>query len=143
MGLALKPAVFLPTGDEEKGLGNGKPSYGITFITTQETDGWAFYLNLGYTYNEYETKEDKEENRRGIWHVSAAAEKGLTEDLTAVANVGVERNTDTSSNTQPSFVLGGFIYSFSDVLDIDIGIKAGLNKPETDYSLLLGTVFNF
>jgi hypothetical protein len=52
LSFAIKPAVTLPTGDEEKGLGNGRASYGFGFITTYAKDSWAFHLNLGVTHND-------------------------------------------------------------------------------------------
>ncbi len=143
LGFALKPAVILPTGDEEKGLGNGKASYGLMFITTKEIEPWAFHLNLGYMHNEYKLEEDMAANRKGIWHASLATQAEVLKDLTAVANVGVETNPDKKSNTHPAFLLGGVIYSIKENLDIDAGIKAGLNKPETDLTLLAGMAMRF
>lgn len=43
----------------------------------------------------------------------------------------------------PAFILGGLIYSISKNLDIDFGIKGGLNKPETDYAILAGIAWRF
>ncbi len=65
LSFALKPGVTLPTGDEKKGLGNGRASYGLVLITTKEIEPWAFHLNLGYTHNGYKLQEDKEANRKG------------------------------------------------------------------------------
>lgn len=143
LSLALKPGITLPTGDENKGLGNGKASYGIVFITTKEIEPWAFHLNLGYTHNEYKLQADKDANRKGIWHVSLASEVEVIKDLKAVANIGMERNPDKTSNTHPAFILGGLIYSISENIDIDVGVKAGLNKPETDLTFLAGIALRF
>ncbi len=143
LGFALKPAVILPTGDEEKGLGNGKASYGLMFITTKEIEPWAFHLNLGYMHNEYKLEEDRDANRKGIWHASLATQAEVLKDLTAVVNIGVETNPDKKSNTHPAFLIGGIIYSITENLDIDAGVKAGLNKPETDLTFLAGMAVRF
>lgn len=143
LGFALKPGITLPTGDEGKGLGNGKTSYGLTFITTEEMAAWAFHLNLGYMHNEYKLEEDKEANKMNIWHASLATQVEVIKNLTAVANIGIERNPDKESNTHPAFVLGGLIYSITENFDIDAGIKAGLNKPETDLTFLAGMAVRF
>jgi len=143
LSFALKPGMTLPTGNEKKGLGNGRPSYGLTFITTKELGAWAFHFNLGYTRNEYKLREDKEANRKDIWHVSLASEVDVVKDLKVVANIGMERNSDKTSNTHPAFILGGLIYSVTENLDIDIGIKGGLNKPETDLTFLAGMALRF
>lgn len=143
LSFALKPGITLPTGDEGKGLGNGKASYGLMLITTKEIETWAFHLNIGYMHNEYKLEEDEEANRKNIWHASFAAEAEIIKNLTAVANVGIERNSDKTSDTHPAFLLGGLIYSVSENFDIDTGIKAGLNKPETDLTLLAGMSVRF
>ncbi len=136
--LALKPGLSLPTGDEEKGLGNGKMSYSAFFITTKESEPWAFHFNVGYVRNEYKLDVDNEANRKDIWHISLASQVEVIKDLNLVANIGMERNPDKTSDTHPAFILGGFIYSVSENVDIDMGIKSGLNKTETDYSILVG-----
>ncbi|WP_333654148.1 transporter [Dissulfurispira sp.] len=143
LSFALKPGITLPTGDENKGLGNGRASYGLVFITTKEIEPWAFHFNLGYTHNEYKLQADKDANRKGIWHVSLASEVEVIKDLKAVANIGMERNPDKASNTHPAFILGGLIYSVTENFDIDIGVKGGLNKPETDLTFLAGIAFRF
>jgi hypothetical protein len=141
--LAFKPGITLPTGDEKKGLGNGRASYGIVFITTKEIEPWAFHLNLGYTYSSYKLQADRDANRKGIWHISIASEVEIIKDLKAVANIGIERNPDKTSNTHPAFILGGLIFSISDNIAIDFGVKGGLNKPETDLTFLAGIAFKF
>ncbi len=138
LSLAVKPGVGLPTGDEEKGLGNGKASYNTFIIATKEAEPWAFHLNLGYVRNEYKLQADGEGSRKDIWHVSLASQMEVVKDLNVVANVGMERNPDRSSQADPSFILGGIVYSIALDLDIDLGVKAGLSRPETDYSVLAG-----
>ena len=77
-----------------------------------------------------------------------AAEKGL---VTAMANVGdmyvtgegVEKNPDKAAAGDPAFIIAGAIYSLAENLDIDFGVKAGLNKSETDYSMLAGLAYRF
>jgi hypothetical protein len=143
LSLAVKPAVTLATGDDEKGLGNGRASYGVNLISTYARDPWAFHVNLGVTHNDYKLEADREANRDDIWNASLAAEYKLGESWKIVANVGAERNADVTSDTPPAFLLGGVIWSVSETLDIDAGVKWGLNGPETDLSFLAGVTFRF
>jgi hypothetical protein len=55
----------------------------------------------------------------------------------------MERNPDKTSDTDPAFILGGFIYAVTNSLDVDFGVKGGLNKPETDYSYIAGITWRF
>ncbi|OGW34622.1 MAG: hypothetical protein A2010_17565 [Nitrospirae bacterium GWD2_57_9] len=141
LSFAVKPGIGFPTGNEEKGLGNGKSSYSAFFIATKEAEPWAFHFNVGYVRNEYKLEADEEANRKNLWHVSFASQVEVVKDLNLVANIGMERNPDKTSNSNPAFVLGGFIYSITHNLDVDMGIKAGLNKPETDLTFLAGIVW--
>lgn len=136
--LALKPVITLPTGDDDKGLGNGKATFGLYFIATKEIEPFALHLNLGYIRN-----ENKFDDRKDIWHVSLASELEVMKELKLVANIGMERNTDRESNTDPAFILGGLIYTISENIDIDFGVKAGLNKAEVDYAILAGLTYRF
>jgi hypothetical protein len=138
LSFAVKPGVSLPTGDEEKGLGNGKVSYSTFFITTKEAGPWAFHFNVGYLRNEYKIQADEEANRKDLWHVSIASQVEVVRNFNLVANIGMERNPDRESNTNPAFILGGFIYSVADNFDFDFGIKGALNKTETDTTFLAG-----
>ncbi|MFZ5998172.1 MAG: transporter [Nitrospirota bacterium] len=138
LGFALKPGVTLPTGDDEDGLGAGRATYSLFFISTKELEPWAFHVNLGYIRN-----ENKVDDRKDVWHASIASELEVIKNLRAVANVGIERNTDRTSNNHPAFILGGVIYSINENLDIDFGIKGALNKAETDYTFLAGLAWRF
>ena len=138
LSLALKPGVTLPTGDEDKGLGAGKATYSLFFIASKEMDPWAFHLNLGYIRNENTLDEEK-----NLWHASIASTYALTENLKAVANLGIESNPEKLVDTDPAFLLGGLIYSVSDKLDLDCGLKYGLTGAETDYTVLAGLTWKF
>ncbi|MFN3480641.1 MAG: transporter [Thermodesulfovibrionales bacterium] len=133
LGFALKPGLTLPSGDEDKGLGTGRVTLSLFFITTYEHSPWAVHLNGGYIRNENKTNE-----RKDIWHLSLAGTFEVIENLKLVGDIGIERNTDKESRTDPAFILAGLIYSLSKDLDIDAGIKVGLNRAETDYTLLAG-----
>jgi hypothetical protein len=141
LSFALKPGVSLPTGDEDKGLGNGKAFYHAFLITTKEVRPWAFHFNLGYIRNEYKLPADEDANRKDIWHVSLASQVEIVKNLKAVANIGMERNPDKTSETHPAFILGGLIYSLTENLDFDFGVKGALNRTETDITYLAGVTW--
>jgi hypothetical protein len=143
LSIAVKPGITLPTGDADKGLGNGKSSYSAFYIVTKDMAPWTFHLNVGYIRNEYKLRADEDANRKDLWHVSFASQVEVARNLKAVANIGVERNPDKRSNIDPAFLLGGCIYSITERLDVDAGVKAGLNKPETDITYLAGVTKRF
>ena len=138
LSFALKPGVTLPAGDEEKGLGSGKATYHLFFIASKEFTPWAFHLNLGYIRN-----ENKNDERKNIWHASVASTVEVIKNLKLVSNIGIEKDADRYSNENPAFILGGIIYSLTENFDMDFGIKGGLTKPETDLTFLAGISYRF
>lgn len=135
LSLALKPGVAFPTGNDRKGIGDGKVSYSLFFITTKEMEPTTLHINFGYVRNRAELRD--------IWHYSLACEYELIKDLRIVGNIGGETNPEKESNVHPLFVLGGIIYSFTENIDMDFGIKTGFNKAEADYTLLAGLAYRF
>lgn len=136
--LALKPGISFPTGDEDKGLGTGKPGGHVFLIATEEIGSLAFHTNVGYIRNENNAEEHED-----IWHASISATWEVIKDLNLVANIGVERNPAAESSENPAFLIGGVIYSISENFDVDCGVKYGLTDAETDITALAGLTFRF
>jgi hypothetical protein len=141
VSFAVKPGLTFPTGDDEKGTGTGKVGYSAFFIATREAKPWAVFLNLGYIRND--NKESTVDERRDLWHVSLAVARELSERVKLVGNIGVETNTDKGSRSNPAFLLGGLVYAVTEHVDLDLGLKAGLNDAEMDYTVLIGSAFRF
>ncbi|MFA5353919.1 MAG: transporter [Thermodesulfovibrionales bacterium] len=138
LSLALKPGLTIPTGDADRGFGTGKATCSLFFIATKEAGPWAFHFNLGYGRNENKVGEKED-----IWHASLAGEIEAAKDLKLVGNLGVETNPDEGSDSVPAFAIAGLIYSLSENLDLDLGLKCGITKPETDITLLYGLARRF
>ena len=113
-----------------------KPGYHVFLIGTTEAAPWAFHANLGYVRNESKFDENK-----NLWHASLAATYEVVENLKLVGNIGSESNPEKTADRNPAFLIAGVLYSFADNLDVDFGVKAGLNKSETDYSILAGLTY--
>jgi hypothetical protein len=136
--MALKPGISFPTGNDEKGLGAGLLGGHLFLIASQELGSWAFHANLGYIRN-----ENKVDERKDIWHASLAATWEVIKNLKLAVNVGIERNPDEDANNDPAFLFGGIIYSITENFDVDLGVKGGLSKSETDISALAGVTLRF
>lgn len=136
LSFAVKPGASFPTGDEDKGLGAGKTGYHVFLIGTRDAAPWAFHANLGYIRNENRFDEEK-----SLWHASLATTYEVVKNLKLALNLGLERNPDKGADRDPAFLIAGVIYSVADNLDIDFGVKAGLSKSETDYSMLAGLTY--
>ena len=145
--LALKPALLLPTGDENRGLGTGKLSWGVNFIATYEAKPWNFFGNVAYTQVRYKRQADADSSRTDLWLVSA----GFTYSLPANLRLAGELGTRTNDSRDDPFLPGatarfgmlGLIYSPTDKIDFDIGYRKALNRAEFDDVFLLGATFRW
>ncbi len=50
---------------------------------------------------------------------------------------------DVTSEAEPSYLLGGVIYSVTENIDLFPGAKIALARSETDYSVMPGVTFRF
>lgn len=136
--LALKPGITIPTGNDEKDLGTGRLGGQLFLIASHEMEAWALHSKAGYIRNENNADE-----RTDIWHASVATTWEPVKKLQLGVNIGIERNPDHSTNNHPAFITGGLIYSVTEKFDIDLGVKYGLSKSETDISLMAGIAYRF
>lgn len=130
--LGLKPQILLPTGDEKRGLGNGKAAYSANLLAGWEDDRFSVLANAGYTFS------NSDSMRKHLWNVSAALLWKVESRLKAVLDSGVYRNPDLSGDRNPAFALVGLIYSPTRNLDLDIGYRKGLNHAEVDHGAGVG-----
>jgi hypothetical protein len=140
---ALKPGFSIPTGDENKGFGNGRFSGKMMLIVTHEGSFGALHCNLGYTRNEYMLETQKNSCRNDIWHLSLASVVNLTGSFKGVGNIGIETNPDLSTAKHTTFIVGGVIYSPTKTIDLDLGLKGGFNDTTPGSSILAGLTERF
>jgi len=136
--LAAKPGITLPTGNENKGFGAGRSTYYLYMIGSKESGAWTFHSNIAYIRN-----DNKNNERNDIWHASLASTFEVVKGLKLVGDIGIKSNTYRSSTTAPTYIIGGFIYSFIENFDIGVGVKGGLTKPETDIAIRGGVTWRF
>ncbi len=147
LSLALKPSILLPTGDENRGLGTGKASWGVNFIATYEAKPWAFNGNIAYSDVRYKLQQDTDDNRADLWRISAGAAWSVRDDLRLVGEAGVRTNSSRNDPYLPGstgrFAMLGFIYSPTDKIDFDFGLRKRMNDAEVDTVILLGATFRW
>jgi hypothetical protein len=147
LSLALKPALALPTGDEHRGLGSGKLSWGINFILTQEVKPWVFLANVAYSRVHYKLLPDADANHKHLWRTSVGVAYYLRDDLRLVGEAGVRTNGAKEDPFLPGrygqFAMAGLIYSLSDKIDLDVGVRKRVNRAEFDTAILVGATFRW
>lgn len=139
---AIKPGIIVPTGSRDKGLGNGRPGYGVTLISTVEFKPVAVHANAGYLRQQY-VSEDRSAYREDLYTLSLAGVAEVAKGVQLVAAVETSTNPDKASDVWLAAMTAGVVYSVTDALDLDAGVKNGLTSPETDVTLLTGLTFKF
>ena len=145
--LALKPALSLPTGDENRGLGTGRASWGVSLIADYEAEPWVFLANVAYARARFKLPADQAAFRSDLWRVSAGAEYILHQRLRLTGELGVRTNEARADPFLPGrygqFAMLGVIYSPTKKIDFDAGVRKGLNRAETDTVVLAGATFRW
>ena len=138
LSLTLKPGITFPTGNEATGFGTGKLTEGMMFIATEEWQHGLVHCNVGYNHNAFNMDQDNETLQHNLWHASIATELNLVKNLRAVADIGIDTNTVTAYTANPVYMLGGLIYSVTENLDLDLGVKGRLNNGAPPTTILAG-----
>jgi outer membrane putative beta-barrel porin/alpha-amylase len=145
--LALKPGVTLPTGNEDKGLGTGKTSWGIALLATYEAEPWTFLANVAYTRARFKDSQTAADSRSDLWRVSGGASYALTGEVKLVGELGLRSNESRNDAFLPDstsqFGMLGVIYSPTKKIDLDLGFRKNFNRGEADTAYLVGATFRW
>jgi hypothetical protein len=102
-----------------------------------------FSLNASYFRNEYGREVNRQSCRRDIRRASLAVQGEVVRNVQLAGEAGLETNSDRTSRIWPAFATGGIIYSLRENMDLDFGVKAGLNDPAPDLVFLAGMSVHF
>ena len=138
LSLALKPGITLPTGDEDRGFGTGRVTWGTLLVFSYEPGPLAFHSHLGYRRNNNATDQ-----RRDLGHISAALTWKATEQLKLVADLSADTNPDRADRGSLRYRILGLIYSPTPSFDLDAGLKHGHGRAATDRAFLFGATYRW
>jgi len=138
LSLGLKPGITLPDGNERRGFGSGRVTWGALLILSFETGPWAFHSHAGYRRNNNSANQ-----RDALAHVSGALTYKATEQIRLVADLSADSNPDRANHSSLRYSVLGFIYSATPKLDFDVGLKHGHGQAATDRALLVGATLRW
>ena len=137
LSLGLKPGITLSTGDEERGLGAGRTTWGTLAIVSYDVEGAALHTHAGYRHN-----DNVHGLRKSLWHLSAALWWKATEALKVVGDLSYDTNPDPTSDTLVRQWVFGLIYSVTKNFDLDVGYRRG-NDPAIDRAYMAGVTLRW
>ncbi len=130
--LGLRPEVTLPTGNEAKGLGNGRATASLTLLSDYRSGAWGWIANAGYAYNDNSVGD-----RRHLWAASTAILYELGEQWTLAADMGASRAAVAGARTA-RFGLVGVIWHIAAAVDLDAGWRRNLGAGSRAHALGAG-----
>jgi hypothetical protein len=133
----LRAGFLLPTGDDERGLGNGKTNFAALLIGSYEGERWIFHAHAGYRDNRNTLAQ-----RRTVTELSAAVLYKVTENIRPLLDVSRLTDPDQASDSALQSAVLGVIWKVSRDLDLDIGLRRG-NQPAIDRALMLGATIRW
>jgi len=132
LSAGLPAGVSAPTGDEDRGPGNGKPTWAALLIGQYEGERWILLAHAGYRRNS-NTLGDRE----SIGEISGAVLYKATGQLKLLVDANRTTNADPESNQKIRQMVLGAIYSPGKDLDLDIGFRRG-NDAAIDRAVMAG-----
>lgn len=148
-GLAARGTVELPTGDEEKGFGNGYIDGGLGVIAQQTfLTSWACYANLDYMFNVSPDSFDGV-SAANVAHGSLAVEKAFTDVVSIVVQTDFQtprlEHFDAGSFDVPEWtVTAGLAWRMTESGMLKLFFTEGItthNAP--DFVVGVGAGFDF
>lgn len=133
VSFALKPGLTFPTGDETRNLGTGRVTWSAYLTASYHPGPWNLLLHLGHLHHNNSFNE-----RRDIWHGSAALVRQLGDSFQLVVDTGIDTNTDRSARSNPTFLITGLIWSVRKNLDLDLGYRLESSDSLRARTLLAG-----
>lgn len=131
--LGLKPGLTLASGDAGRGLGQGRANYGAVLMAGYESGRWEFYGHLGVRTNRNTLGE-----RQSLYQASALTIWEAAERFWLTAEAGKLRQPDPALRRNPAFLGIAAIWGPTKDVDLDIGLRRGLNGVATDRVLSAG-----
>ena len=112
-------------------------------ITTKEYEPLSVSLNVGYLFNHYGSVAERDGSKSSLWSASALVTYEVIKGLKLGGDVGAWTNQDKTDSTIPVYALAGAIYSPNRNIDLSLGLKFGVTRPEPDFAWTAGITFRF
>jgi hypothetical protein len=133
----VRAGVDLPTGNEDKGLGNGKVSPHAILIATYLDTTWMLAANVDYVYDPLIG------DRRDLWGASAAALYSVNSTWRISAEAATATNPDTSRASWLTVVRFGAIATVAPGFDVDAGYQVRLTPAASARIILAGATLRW
>lgn len=136
--LAIATSLSMPTGETAEGRSDEAWIPGATLIATYTTGESGLHLNAGYAHFFFTDDLLDAASSNDSLTFSAAFEGRVTERLFAGVEFGTSSPREKGNGTWNSFALAGASVRVSEGIELNGGVRLGLNRNEADWTILYG-----
>jgi len=126
--IAIYPTVELPTGDQSRGLGNGKAQVYLPVWIQKSFGPWTTYGGGGYWFNPGEGNHD-------WWYSGWLLQRKITSNFAAAVEVFHETPKEIGGSSDTKFSVGG-IYDFNDTWHLLVSAGHTIQGPSATIGYL-------
>lgn len=143
-------AFYSPRTENTQFLGRDVIQAEVGFEHTEDTDAADYFSNTvsaTFSYGLWDKIDILLSAPWQGWNSAGFSESGLgdvaLETKFWVAELAVETNTEKDAASHPVSSLLGLVWSPAPTLDLDAGVRLGLNDAADDLGLILGATLRF
>lgn len=96
----IYPQVLVPTGDRERGLGEGRPGFVLPVLAQKSWEKWTLYGDVGYWWQ-------SAAGTRNYFYAGAVLEREISDRLTVGFELFGNSPTERGARSDVAFNLGG------------------------------------
>ncbi|MBN2482767.1 MAG: transporter [Candidatus Omnitrophica bacterium] len=131
---ALVFGYMSESGNDERGVGAGRPEYSLACVFSKTFEPFTAHLNIGYAFR----KDFEEEDNEDGFTYGLAFEYALNEKFNLVGEVVGETVLKREFNDNVCAILFGFNYAIADTITLDLGVGTGMSRADFDLQVTYG-----
>ncbi len=127
--VGIYPQVLVPTGDQRRGLGEGRPAYILPVLAEKHWGKWTAYGDVGYVVQ-------TANNQRNYWYEGVSINREITERLELGGEIAWNSPPGPEGYSNLAFNLGG-TWKLSEQFNLLFSAGRSIHG-ETDFMAYLG-----
>lgn len=140
---ALKTELFFPSGSAQKQLSKESHDLALTVVYSYTNAAWTTHSNLSLTRRNFKQEHASMEQRATLWRASLATLFAIPPKIQVLADAGLYQADLKSETYLDQHLLAGFVYSATENLDLDLGIKYLRHKTSIERQAGIGIAWRF
>jgi len=138
LSIGLKPGITFATGDERRGLGAGKSTWGSLVIVSWERERFGIHAHAGWRRNSNSVGQ-----RERITQLAAATVIKASENSRLIIDLSRTTNPDRAGDASIRYLTLGLIHSPRKNLDLDVGWRRASGAAALDRAFMFGATLRW